>query len=84
MREKRDQARRRAEARRKETEARAKAAAEELMTPLRLLGFSAEEARGAAAQCESIREAPLEQRLRRALSSLQPRCRTSMPLTAAP
>ena len=62
MREKRDQARRRA------AEARAKAAAEELMTPLRLLGFSAEEARGAAAQCESIREAPLEQRLRRALS----------------
>ena len=59
-----------------EREARARAAAEEIITPLRLLGFRAEEARYAAALCEGISDAPLEQRLRRALSCLQPRPRT--------
>ena len=59
------------------------AADEELITPLRLLGFSAEEARRAAADCEPIREAPLEQRLRRALAYLRPRVRT-VTVTSAP
>ncbi len=39
---------------------------------LRQLGFRADEARRAAAQCESIPEASLEQRVRLALSFLQP------------
>src|SRR5207245_11587272 len=88
--EKRDTARGRAEARRQETEARraaearAKAAAEELTTPLRLLGFSAGEARHAAAQCESIREAPLEDRMRFALSFLRPPHRVEKCLRTVP
>jgi len=63
------------EARQKAAEAHAHAAAEEVITPLRLLGFRADEARRAAALCEAIPDAPLEQRLRRALSSLAPRPR---------
>jgi len=39
---------------------------------LRQLGFRADEARRAAAVCESIPEASLEQRVRLALSVLQP------------
>ena len=68
---KRETARREAEARRREAEARA--AAEEVIRPLRLLGFSAEEARRAAALCEAMPEAALEERVRRALSYFQPR-----------
>jgi hypothetical protein len=76
MRQKREEAQQRAEARRQRRLARAaskaQAADEELITPLRLLGFSAAEARQGAAMCESLREAPIEARLRRALSALAP------------
>ncbi len=70
MREKREAAQRAAEARRHETEARARAqaAADEVIAPLRSLGFRVDEARQAAALCESIPEASLEERVRRALS----------------
>jgi hypothetical protein len=56
------------EARREEAKERARAAAEEVVAPLRSLGFRAEEARCAAALCEAIPDAPLEQRVHRALS----------------
>jgi len=59
MREKREAARRAATAR---------AAAEDVIAPLRSLGFSATEARHAAKLCEAIPDAPLEHRVRRALS----------------
>jgi Holliday junction resolvasome RuvABC DNA-binding subunit len=74
MRQKREAARRTAKARRQETEgrARARAAAEEVIAPLRVLGFRAEEARHAAALCEAIPEASLEERVRRALSYFHP------------
>jgi len=82
-----DEARRRAagarvveEAGRKAAEARARAAAEEVITPLRLLGFRADEARRAAALCEPIPDAPIEQRLRRALSCFhRPRTPAQVP-----
>jgi Holliday junction resolvasome RuvABC DNA-binding subunit len=48
--------------------ARARAAAE-VIPWLRQLGFRADEARRAAARCETIPEAPLDQRVRVALSS---------------
>jgi hypothetical protein len=89
MRQKREAARHAAEVRRREREARAveeaqlqaadaraKAAVEEVIAPLRRLGFRAEEARSAAAFCETIPEASLEQRMRRALSYFHPRPRT--------
>jgi len=81
MREKREAAQRAAEARRRETEARARAraAAEEVIAPLRVLGFRAEEARHAAALCETIPEASLEQRVRRALSYFHPPGQVSTP-----
>ena len=91
MRRKRDEAQRRTAARRQEREARraaeaqgtaaarARAAAEEVITPLRVLGFRADEARRAAALCEAIPEASLEQRVRRALSYFQPPSRTVPP-----
>jgi hypothetical protein len=47
--------------------------AEEVLRPLRLLGFSREEARQAAALCEGMEDAPLEQRIKRALTWFQPR-----------
>ncbi len=81
MQEKRDAARRAAEVRRREAEAgvrasevarrrqeEARVAAEELIAPLRSLGFSAAEARSAAVLCEAIPDAPLEHRVRRALT----------------
>ncbi len=90
MRRKREAARRRADARPQETEARAadgarrraakaraRAAAEEVIAPLRLLGFRTDQARRAAARCETIPVASLEQRVPRALSSFHPRLRTS-------
>jgi hypothetical protein len=46
---------------------------EEVFRPLRLLGFSREEARQAAALCEGMEDAPLEQRIKRALTWFQPR-----------
>jgi hypothetical protein len=91
MREKREAAQRAAEARRKETEARAadearhkaakeraRAAAEEVIAPLRALGFRAGEAHSAAALCEAIPDAPLELRVRRALSYFRPRTKASV------
>jgi hypothetical protein len=68
-----------AEARaRAEAEARARAAAaeeraQEVVPWLRQLGFRADEARRAAALCESIPDAPLEERVRLALSYFHPR-----------
>jgi 5-methylcytosine-specific restriction endonuclease McrA len=55
-------------------------AAELDVTPwLRQLGFRAEEARRAAAHCESIPDAPLEQRIRAALTFLAPPARVHGP-----
>jgi 5-methylcytosine-specific restriction endonuclease McrA len=51
-----------------EAAARAQAAAAEVIPWLRRLGFRADEARQAAAFCETIPDAPLEERVRRALS----------------
>jgi hypothetical protein len=80
MRRKREEAQRAAETRRREAaRARARAAADEVITPLRLLGFSAGEARRAAASCEAIPDAPLEQRMRRALSYFNTRPRAVAP-----
>jgi hypothetical protein len=76
MREKREAAQRATAARRRESEARVRArvAAEEVIAPLRALGFRADEARSAAALCEAIPDAPLEHRVLRALSYFrQPR-----------
>jgi 5-methylcytosine-specific restriction endonuclease McrA len=64
MREKREAAQRAAADRR----AAARAEANEVIPWLRGLGFRAEEARAAAALCEDIPDAPLEQRVRVALS----------------
>jgi len=50
---------------------------EELIVPLRNLGFSAGEARRAARACREISRASLEIRLRRALSFLRPRARVT-------
>jgi hypothetical protein len=74
MRDKREAAQSAAETRREEIEARARAraGAEEVIAPLRSLGFNADEARRAAALCEAIPEAPLEHRVRRALSYFHP------------
>jgi len=51
--------------------------AEELIVPLRNLGFSAGEARRAARACREISRGSLEIRLRRALSFLRPRARVT-------
>ncbi|MGH7741111.1 MAG: HNH endonuclease [Candidatus Eiseniibacteriota bacterium] len=64
----------RAEAVRAEAE-HALAAAEELIVPLRMLGFGREEARRAAEDCGDLSDASLEIRLRRALACLRPRTR---------
>jgi hypothetical protein len=46
------------------------------VTPwLRALGFRADEVRRAAEACEAMPDAPLEARVRHALSSLAPRAR---------
>ena len=92
MRERRECAQRAAEARRHEqearaaegtlrraAEARARAAVAGVIAPLRSLGFSADESRQAAALCGSIPEAPLEQRVRRALSYFRPPGRPRKP-----
>ena len=47
--------------------------AEEVIPWLRALGFRADEARRAAARCEAIPEAPLEERVRLALRSFDRR-----------
>ena len=66
-------------ARRDEAKARAEVAkeqAQELIGPLRRLGFSAEESRRAATSCTDL-DAPLEQRIRAALRYLVPPNRAS-------
>ncbi|MBI5711211.1 MAG: hypothetical protein HZC42_13065 [Candidatus Eisenbacteria bacterium] len=59
-------------------EARARAAAAEVIPWLRGLGFRADEARRAAARCQSVPDAPLEERVRVALS-----CFAKAPLARA-
>ena len=54
-------------------EARGEAEDREVIPWLRQLGFSASEARRAAARCEGMPEASLEERVRLALSSVQVR-----------
>jgi hypothetical protein len=77
----RDAARRKVEARRAaEAEARRGAlrkAVEEVIPALRALGFRADESRRAAALCEAIPQASLEDRVKRALSYLCPKSRPS-------
>ena len=69
MNQKRQQARDAAAAReRAATAERAQEAAAEVIPWLRQLGFRADEARRAAAACESLPGAPLEERVRVALS----------------
>src|SRR5439155_15964264 len=57
-----------AEAKAHAAAAEARAKANEVIPWLRGLGFRADEARAAAALCESVADAPLEQRVRVALS----------------
>jgi 5-methylcytosine-specific restriction endonuclease McrA len=72
-------ARRAALVRRQKIQTSSMPAMEDVIAPLRGLGFSSEESRRAAALCETIPEASLEQRLRRALEYFQPRRRMSAP-----
>jgi hypothetical protein len=69
-----EEARVRAAAAAEEARVRA-AAAEEVVPWLRRLGLRADEARRAAARCEAIPDAPLEERVRCALSGLAPPAR---------
>src|SRR5207249_8629019 len=55
------------------TRAAAQQAAEEVVPWLRALGFGAGEARRAAARCETVADASLEQRVRLALTCFGPR-----------
>jgi len=86
MREKREAAGRKAETRRQEMAARAadeerrnavqtqaRAAAQEVVPWLQALGFSADEARRAAARAEAVPDTSLEQRVRLALTCFGPR-----------
>jgi hypothetical protein len=76
MREKREAARAACEAQRKAKEAQrlaTRAAAEEVITPLRILGFTAAEAKRGAAEGEPGDS--LEERIRCALACLRPRSR---------
>jgi hypothetical protein len=56
----------------RERQAAAAARAQEIIPWLRQLGFRADEARHAAAHCEALSDAPLEERVRHALRSLAP------------
>jgi 5-methylcytosine-specific restriction endonuclease McrA len=71
MKHKRQEARRAAAEGRRAKAARAQAA--EVIPWLRSLGFRADEARRAAERCETILDAPLEERVRLALSCFGPR-----------
>ncbi len=80
-----ERARKEAHARELAANAEARARAEEVIPWLRTLGVSLAEARKAAATCECLADAPLEQRVRQALRSLSPpSARTIAPVTAAP
>jgi hypothetical protein len=52
---------------------------EEVIPWLRQLGFTAQEARWRAERCESVLDAPLEERVRLALSYVGPRGRATLP-----
>ncbi len=80
-----ERARKEAHARELAANAEARARAEEVIPWLRTLGVSLAEARKAAATCEALAGAPLEQRVRHALRHLAPPgARTFAPVTAAP
>jgi 5-methylcytosine-specific restriction endonuclease McrA len=66
-----------------ERKARAKAAAEEVIPWLRALGLRADESRRAAALTESIADAPLEERVRLALTRFGPRSCSHTPAPSA-
>jgi hypothetical protein len=57
--------------------------AQEVIPYLRRLGFSADDSRRAAKRCDDMMGASLEERVRRALSSFQPRGRVMAPATRA-
>ncbi len=59
----------------------AKERAQEVIPYLRRLGFRADEARVAAARCEEIPDASLEERVKRAMSYLAPRSRRCAPVS---
>lgn len=67
-----ERARREAHARELEANAEARARALEVMPWLRALGVPAADARRAAATCEALADAPLEERIRHALRGLAP------------
>src|SRR5207247_4669845 len=67
------EARRDAEAREQAAAAAEQAKERDVVPWLRTLGFRADEARRAAAHCETIPDAPLEERVRVALSFCCPR-----------
>ena len=69
---------------RKREEARKRKAVDEVVPWLRGLGLRAEDARRAARRCESIPDAPIEERVRRALAGWGPRgmVRIAAPVTA--
>ena len=58
--------------------------AQEVIPFLRRLGFRADEARQAAAQCETIPDASLEERVRLALFHLRPPARCYAPAAPGP
>ena len=70
---KREEAQRAAAARARATAAAEQAREQDVVPWLRQLGFRADEARQAAAFCETIPDAPLEERVRVALSYFHPR-----------
>jgi len=77
--------RKEAHARELAANAEARARAEEVIPWLRTLGVSLAEARKAAATCEAMPGAPLEQRVRHALKHLAPPgARTFAPVAASP
>ena len=63
--------------------AAAKEQAREVIPWLRRLGIRAEEARQAAALCETIPDAPIEDRVQRALSYFGPRTPSRGPVASA-
>jgi hypothetical protein len=80
MRHKRDAARRQGRASRAAGETAADA--RDVEQPLRLLGFRVDEVRRAAAHCESMHGASLEDRMRVALRLLAPKAKVIQPTAA--
>ena len=80
-----ERARKEAYARELEANAEARARALEVMPWLRALGVRADEARRAAARCEGMSDAPLEERVRHALKGLAPAsARRMTPVASGP